>query len=277
MYSVASCDTETRPGEEKIGTAAQAEAVCDVLLACAASPFTSAHLQSLRELAGSELDWCAVLNLANGHGLLPLMYERLSEISDAVPDETRRAVSWEWEQNARQTLWLTQLLFEVSDLFHRHGIEAMPYKGPVLAQQLYGNVTLRQYSDIDILIRAADVPRATLVLQDAGFTPALELRAREERDYIAAGYEYTFHGLKNRNVLEVQWRILPRFHSVDFEVAEFFRRAQKILIGERPISTLGQEDLLLVLCAHAAKHAWSKLSWIRDVAELAQLQIVDWD
>jgi hypothetical protein len=248
----------------------------DALLACAASPFTSAHLRSLRELAGSELDWHAVLNLTKSHGLLALVHERLSEISDAVPDDIRRAVSREFEQNARQTLWLAQLLFNVSDLFQRHGIEAMPYKGPILAQQLYGNVTLRQYSDIDILIRSADVPRASLVLQEAGFTAALELSAREERDYIAAGYEYTFHGLKNPNVLEVQWRILPRFHAVDFEVAECFRRAQKIFIGERPVATLSNEDLLLVLCVHAAKHAWSKLSWIRDVAELSQMRNVDW-
>src|SRR5205823_835447 len=31
---------------------------------------------------------------------------------------------------------------------------------------------------------------------------------------------------------------------------------------------LGAEDLLLVLCAHATKHSWSRLVWICDVARL---------
>jgi len=32
--------------------------------------------------------------------------------------------------------------------------------------------------------------------------------------------------------------------------------------------TLGHDDLLLILCAHAAKHRWVRLSWICDIAEL---------
>ena len=34
---------------------------------------------------------------------------------------------------------------------------------------------------------------------------------------------------------------------------------------------------MLVLCAHAAKHAWCKLSWVRDVVELVQARNLDWD
>ena len=40
--------------------------------------------------------------------------------------------------------------------------------------------------------------------------------------------------------------------------------------------TLCAEDLLLVLCVHAAKHVWIQLSWLCDIAQLAKSQQLDW-
>jgi Uncharacterised nucleotidyltransferase len=279
MYSVASCAVKTRGSEEDSGDMARPDthAAWNFLLACAATPFSRDHRQRARDLARNQHDFRTVLSLAEAHGLIPVVHERVGEIADAVSDEARLAASTAFAQNARQTLWLTQLLLKVSNLFQQRRIEALPYKGPVLAQLLYGNVTLRQYSDLDILVRAADVPRARDILQQAGFVPAFQLSTREEQAYLATGYEYIFHDVSNPNVLELQWRILPRFWTVDFDSTGFFARSQNIAIGERIIPTLGHENLLLVLCAHAAKHAWSKLSWVRDIAELAQSCQLDWD
>jgi hypothetical protein len=41
--------------------------------------------------------------------------------------------------------------------------------------------------------------------------------------------------------------------------------------------TLCPEDLLLVLCVHAAKHAWGELSLLRDISELIQSHPIKWD
>jgi hypothetical protein len=278
MYSVASCELETRGEVENTGAACRANphAAWSFLLTCAASPFTDEHRQRMRRLAESGLDWYAVLSLAEAHGLLPIVYQRSLELDAVVPNRIRRAASNRFEQHARQTLWLAHLLFQVSDLFHKHGIESLPYKGPVLAQLLYGDTSLRQYSDIDILVRGADVHRAKLVLQNGGFTCDLELSTRQQQAYVRTGNEYTFHHVGRSNVLELQWRILPSFQAVDLDPGIFFARSQKIEIGDRLISTLGSNDLMLALCAHAAKHAWCKLSWIRDVAELGQSRHLDW-
>src|SRR5207244_11975507 len=39
-------------------------------------------------------------------------------------------------------------------------------------------------------------------------------------------------------------------------------------LGGTLVRTLSAEHLLLVLCAHGAKHCWERLGWICDVAEL---------
>src|SRR5438105_7883699 len=103
-----------------------------------------------------------------------------------------------------------------------------------------------------------------------------KLPPREERAYIAAGYELVFDLGEHRNLLEIQWRILPRFYAVDFNIERFFDRAIAVDLCERAVRTLCPEDLMVVLCAHAAKHAWTQLSWIREIGELSKSQQLDW-
>jgi hypothetical protein len=78
-------------------------------------------------------------------------------------------------------------------------------------------------------------------------------------------------------LLDLQWRIVPHFYSIDFDMAGFLDRAHEIIVGGRPVRTLCAEDLLLVLCVHAAKHVWVQLSWLCDIARLAKSGQLDWN
>jgi len=42
------------------------------------------------------------------------------------------------------------------------------------------------------------------------------------------------------------------------------------------LRTLCDQDLMLVLCVHAAKHGWKQLSWLCDIAQLARSRALDW-
>jgi hypothetical protein len=37
------------------------------------------------------------------------------------------------------------------------------------------------------------------------------------------------------------------------------------------------EDLLLVLCVHAAKHVWDRLIWLCDIAQILKLENFNWE
>ncbi len=87
-----------------------------------------------------------------------------------------------------------------------------------LAEILYGNVALRQFSDLDLLIRSRDLPAVKSALAELGYHPALHLTPAAERAYLKSGYEYTFDGAHGRNLIEIKWQVLPRFYSIDFDV-----------------------------------------------------------
>jgi hypothetical protein len=249
----------------------------DLLLACCADPCGDEHGERIRKILSRPLDWERILRLVDHHRVVPQVYGELSALSRLVPVQHLNALRLCYEDNARKTLWFTAELVRIVGHLESMGIKAMPYKGPVLAETLYGEVTRRQFGDLDILILPTDVLKAKAALHDLGYKPAIALAARHETAYVKTGYEYSFSAAHGSNLLELQWRILPRFYSIDFDVVDFFERSDEIVVGGRQMRTMRAEDLLLVLCVHAAKHLWVQLSWLCDIAQLVKSRQLDWN
>jgi hypothetical protein len=246
----------------------------DLLLACCAA---EPPPDRIRTMLSHPLQWERLLHLADHHRVIPQVYGGLSPFPDRLPINARAALRSCYQENACKALWFTGELLRTIRCFESAGIKALAYKGPVLAKTLYGDVTERQYSDLDILIRPEDVRKAKAALLALGHTCGPELREQEESAYIASGCGYVFHTAAGRNLLDLQWRIVPRFYSIDFDMAGFFDRADEVILGGSPVRTLCAEDLLLVLCVHAAKHVWVQLSWLCDIAKLAKSAQLDWN
>jgi hypothetical protein len=230
-------------------------------------------IDRIRAMVSRPLSWKRLLHLADHHRVIPQVYGALSAFPNLLPANARA----DYQENAHKALWFTGELLRILRYFESVGIKALAYKGPVLAQTLYGDVTERQYSDLDILIRPEDVPRAKAALLAAGHTCYPELRQQEESAYVASGCGYVFHTAAARNLLDLQWRIVSRFYSIDFDMAGFLDRADEIMVGGRAVRTLCAEDLLLVLCVHAAKHVWVQLSWLCDINKLVNSAQLDWN
>jgi Uncharacterised nucleotidyltransferase len=246
----------------------------DLLLACCSIRDREDQAQAVHACLEG-VKWYEVLRSAEHHGVSPLVYHALHDFPQEVPSDAWDDLRSRYEHNARKNLKLTNELFRILNCLEVHGIVAIPYKGPVLAEAIYGDLALREFSDLDILIRPGDVQRARLALGDLGYALNVQLSRAHEPAYLTSGYEYTFDGPAGKNLLEIQWAILPRFYAVDFSLEAIFERAAFAELGGRRVLTLCPEDLLLALCVHAAKHAWTRLCWLRDIAAVVS-QSIDW-
>jgi hypothetical protein len=154
-------------------------------------------------------------------------------------------------------------------------VRVIPYKGPVLAQAAYGDLGLRSFSDLDLLISADDFARAVEALAEVGYRPSREIDPAVERLWLRMGYERSFDGVAGKNLVELQWNFLPYFYAVDFRAGgfgfeELAARAGSVALGdadEDGVPCLSAEDSLLALCLHGAKHLWTRLIWVADIAE----------
>jgi hypothetical protein len=248
----------------------------EVLLSCCREP-RPGLIANRFPSAWTEADWDGFVALAEHHRVLPLVHAGLEQCHDLIPVRVRQRLQSLVLEHARSALWFTSEMLRIVRHLDDRGIPVIPYKGPVLAQALYGDVCLRQFGDLDFLVQDTDVFRARAALRELGYECEQKMTARQERAHLASHYEHTFSGARKRNLIELKWRILPRFYAVDFDFAGFFERAVTINIADVPLRTLCDEDLLLVLSVHAAKHAWNQLSLVADIARLAAQPDCDWN
>jgi hypothetical protein len=89
------------------------------------------------------------------------------------------------------------------------------------------------------------VPRAKVALAQVGYVPNLLLSSTETQAYLVSGSEYPFQGAGCRNLLELQWNIVPRFYAVNFDIEQLFQRASTASIPGRTVLSLDSGDLLL--------------------------------
>jgi hypothetical protein len=164
------------------------------------------------------------------------------------------------------------------DSFATAGIEAFPYKGPVLAVQAYGDVALREFADIDLVLRQRDVAAANRTLVTLGFAPQFPpIFAPDAASPLAPG-EYDYRDAERRLTVELHTELTLRHFPVPPDLDDLALRAAPVSISGHEIRTFGPEDTLVFLCVHGSKDFWERLIWIADVAEfVASHPQLDWN
>ena len=169
-------------------------------------------------------------------------------------------------------------LVRLADVFDRERIPAIAYKGPALGYLLCGHARLRDFEDLDFLLRRRDIKRAIDVLTREGYDVDVPLSASGEDALMRASAQY-HRALTHRDrgiKVELHWKTDPDF-PVEADTDEWWSSASSIEIGGRSVATLRRDDLLMVLCLHGSKHQGYRVSWIVDIAELMRTgDPIDW-
>lgn len=240
----------------------------ELLLACARREMSADQTRHALGLLDGPFDWGLLLEQARAHCLFPLLYWHWKKsLRLDFPAEIAQQLDGRFRANVARSLLLVRDLADIVDLLGRHGIPVVPFKGPALAESLYGNAALRECVDLDILIRRRDVPEAIRTLVSAGYVDGKQLTPAQQNAFVATQYEYPF--LSPSGILvELQWRIVPRYFSLALSEEQYWSRIRPLTVWGREMNSLSCEDLLLLLCFHGGKHGWEKLIWLADVAEL---------
>lgn len=264
--------------QDAFNTTPSAEAA--LLLHCARRRINEGEDVRLQDLTVQVEDWEYLLRTAQRHGLMPFLYRQLKAAgSRAVPAEVLSRLRDQFFNNAARNLLLTEELHKILALFEDEGIEALPYKGPALALQLYGDMGFRQFDDLDLIVRRRDIAKASRLLLSAGYqTPyAIEQSAREAA-YLESQRQQLFVSRGGRVCVEIHWGFAPRSLVPALDAEHFWDRLAPLRLERTQTRTLAPEDVLIVLCVHGGKHLWERLSWVCDVAELvASHHGMDWD
>jgi hypothetical protein len=229
----------------------------DLLLdACSVSPAPA------RELGG--VAWDELLAAAERHSVSPLLTRHLAALPGGVPPRVFAALRERSDRNALRNIFLARHLAELLQRLAAEGVRAMPIKGPVLAIAAYGDLALREFGDLDVVVHPRDFDRARSLLAAWGYAPETQLTSAGERALRASDHHIPLASADGQVKVELHWS-LGR--------GRLGRDDAWVWSNVRPVSILGMElpslswsALLVYLCAHGASHGWRNLGWIRDVA-----------
>lgn len=251
----------------------------ELLVCCVSTDFSANLAEQVKALTAKKLDWDLLLKMARIQNIRPLTYWRLKTIcSDLVPEAVLSNLQVFFNRNLHRNLKATAELISILNLLGSQGITAIPYKGPALTTLAYGNLGLREFIDLDILVRTADVWRVRDLLGSQKYKSLFELDDTQQNAFLNYMCEYFMHHNEKKISVEIHWDMVPEYFSLRQNVGDLWLRAVPIKLGNSNILSLSIEDLLINLCVHGSKHRWAQLKWICDIAELINThQAIDWD
>jgi hypothetical protein len=160
-------------------------------------------------------------------------------------------------------------------------VRAMPLKGVALAESLYGDMSLRTCSDLDVLVPRGAVVQVFEVLRAEGYDQADRCRV-EHSDVeflVRSSMEYGFvpQPPAFRSLLEIHWDIAWRWRGDVAMIDDLWAEARGESFWGVDAWALSPEWELLYLAVHAARHRWQGLKWLVDIHEVCVRAKFDWD
>jgi hypothetical protein len=254
----------------------------ELLLCCARTQFSQPYSNRVKQLVQNGVNWKTVIDLSEIHKLTQLLYQNLKTgCPELVPVEVMLQLQKIYNFQVQFILYLTGELASLARDFSAQNIPALPYKGPVLASQIYENIALRPFTDLDVLVQTADLPRAKRLLLDEGYSitwPEMPLSSALEKVHLRTKYNYQFTHLDRQITLELHWGVSPNYFSFPSSPQWLWQGLETVTLAGIEMLAFPIEKLLLILCVHGGNHLWDRVGWICDISELVcRYPALNWD
>lgn len=243
-----------------------------LLLCCARTIINGETAARTQALLNQEIDWHYFLDGAVHHRVVPLIWHTVSNRSDiSFPALVARDLRVQASAIARRSLFLTVELTKLVELFRCNDIRVIAYKGPTGALLCYGNLSLRQFGDLDVLVHPQDYAKSQDLLTRRGYSTSADW-----------GWECSLRDASGLVCVDLHQHIVPDVFSVRLDFDSLWKHAERLSVGGADVHTLCPEDMLVVLCVQLIKDSWGesvlRLSKLCDIAELLSRHTsLNWD
>lgn len=217
-----------------------------------------------------KIDWAHFTQLVHHHRVGPVLYRQLKEAATEsaweIPDSVLTHMRRTYEHNTFHMLHLSGEMERVSRQLHDHGIRCIFLKGPVIAAKLYGDLSLRTSSDLDLLVPLEDLDQVGDLLESMGYIKDEYIRT-VLNDWKWRHHHFVYIHEERHIKVEVHWRLNPA-PATGPSFDEMWRRRRISALSHYPVAYPGQEDLFFFLVTHGTRSGWSRLRWIDDIARM---------
>ena len=220
-----------------------------------------------------------LLTLSSQHGILPLVYQTIKKLSESHSslEKILPELKAHYMGISQRNMLMSAELIRIIQLLEKNSIEALAFKGPALSQMAYGDITQRQYVDLDILVDEEDAYKAGKIMSENGHNTLLPLSILSNKTCLHTAKDFSLMSVPGNVHTELHWRLFEEKYNISLLSCTIEKKCQTVKINNREIRTLQNELLLVYLCLHGAKHAFERIEWICDIDRLIRSSDVNWE
>lgn len=259
----------------------------ELILYCSRTNLDEPTKAKIQSLVDGSLDWEYIFDTSSEHKVAPLVFNSLEQINTkAIPPETLDKFGTFFKEITCRNLFLACELLKIYKIFDSEQIPMIPFKGITLAASAYGNLALRYFGDLDMLIEEKNLSRAIEIFTELGYPTPKQIAEIEEKPFLRfsnfheSGYykgAFDIIDRKRQIALELHWTLFSKSFPFPVAFQDLWQRREYVELAGDKIPQFAAEDLLIYLCVHSSRHCWSSLNWICDVAELIRANPqLDW-
>jgi len=251
----------------------------ELIIDCCRTTLPAAVSERISKTLDDPINWKFALNVAQRNAVLPLFGRSLVRgFSRQLPAEIKSVLEREEIRHLHHNLFQTQRLIELVKFFDTNNIKVLPFKGPALAIEAYGDPGYRTFNDLDVLVQPKQFRKAVELLTDNGWKPITSASWLTKRNWnISRKKDIYFvdpDGLVN---LELHWKLSGSHFGLPKEINTLWERLESIELAGTRLPALGINDLLIYLCLHGSRHSWERFGWICDIHQLIlSKDSIDW-
>ena len=240
-----------------------------------------AELEQMNDLIPQIKDWDYVVKTSIDRGIGPLLSKKLPLLPNnpQIPAHVKTKLQQAYYKTFSRSALLYEYFKKVAEALALHNIEVIALKGIYLSEWLYEDIGLRQFSDIDLLVREEDGPRCLDILAGMGFTPESDIESEFERKLEVVHFTpMVLNGVS----IEIHVKLHRNNEKYHVNVNELWRNALPVIINNTSVYALNTNDLIIHLCTHLDKHFYQghvQFTCFNDITNLLDIQAtkIDWD
>lgn len=226
---------------------------------------------SLLELLNgfSDHEWNTFFLAVQQQGFSTLVYRRLKALGSdiALPDSVMHPLHQSSLTAATRNMLMLHEAARILTALRAQSLDVIPLKGLYLVENVYQDISLRTFSDLDLLVRKPDLDAAIACLQSLGYQLETYFSTRDANtDIKHVPPMVSQTGI----IVEIHWTILEEESPFTIDSEGFWQRALPECVAGVNVLSLCPEDLLLHLCLHLGyQHQFNVgLRGLIDIAEV---------
>ena len=139
-----------------------------LILLCCRTYFRKTEISDLNDfISGNNIDWSDCIKTSRKHQISPLIFKILLKAN--LPEEIQKKISNLLNKSTLQSFEQAKETERLIYLLKENNIPVIPYKGTSFSKQFFGNISMRQSSDIDFVINPNDLSKTIKILEKDGF------------------------------------------------------------------------------------------------------------